>query len=185
MSAHPKNTNTGLDLGLTTAEIREQVIERAAEKLRDSIDTGDYSHLDKVVKEATDKAVTRYMDAVIVPRVEKEISTITFQATNKWGESRGKALTFREYLIERAEAWITEEVNYEGKPKGTNSYSWKPYQTRVAHMVHEHLHFEIKRAIETMLKTANAKLVEGIEKTVKIKLAEIQTALTVKTDVKS
>lgn len=174
-----------IDLGLTQAELREQVIERAAEKLRDTIDRGDYGHLNRVVQDATDKAVKRFIDETVVPLIQKEIATITFQATNQWGEARGAKVTFREYLIQRAEQWLREEVNYEGKPKGTDSYSWKPYQTRVAHMIHEHLHYHIKRAIEGMLQTANSQIVGGIEQTVKIKLAEIQTALSVTSKVKS
>lgn len=177
-------TSNVLDLGISQDELREQVIERAAQKLRDSIDTGDYGHLDRVVKEATDKAVTRYIDKVIVPLIQKDIEAITFQATNEWGEKRGKEVTFREYLVERTEKWLREEVNYEGKPRGTDSFSWKPYQTRVAHMIHQHLHYAIENAVKDMLKKANESIVGGIEQTVKIKLAEIQTALSVKSEVK-
>lgn len=173
-----------IDLGISDAELREQVIERAAEKLRESIDTGDYGHLDRVVQEATDKAVSIYIENTVVPLIQKEIESITFQATNEWGEKRGSKVTFREYLIQRAEKWLREEVSYEGKPKGTDSYSWKPYQTRVAHMIHQHLHFSIETAIKDMLKTANAHIVGGIQDTVKIKLAEIQTALSVKSEIK-
>lgn len=175
---------SAIDLGLTQDELREQVIDRAAQKLRDSIDTGDYGHLDRIVKEATDKAVTRYIEKTIVPMIQKDIEAITFQATNEWGEKRGKKVTFREYLVERAEKWLREEVNYEGKPRGTDSFSWKPFQTRVAHMIHQHLHYSIENAVKEMLKKANEHIVGGIQETVKFKLAEIQTALTIKTDVK-
>lgn len=177
-------TSNVLDLGVSQAELREQVIERAAEKLRDSIDAGDYGHLDRVVRDATDKAVSRYIEKTIIPMIQKDIEAVTFQATNQWGEPKGQKLTFREYLVQRAEAWLREEVNYDGKPKGTDSFGWKAYQTRVAHMVHEHLHYSIERAIKDMLKKANDSIVGGIEQTVKMKLAEIQTALSVKSEVK-
>lgn len=174
-----------IDLGMTDKELREQVIERAAEKLRESIDQGDYGHLDRIVKEATDKAVSRYIEKSIVPLVEKNIEAITFQATNQWGEARGGTRTFREYILERAEAWLQEKVDFNGKPKGTDGYSWHPHQTRIAHMIHEHLHWNIKNAVEGMLKSANEHIVGGIQETVKIKLAEIQTALSIQTKVKS
>lgn len=174
-----------IDLGLSPDELREEVIERAATKLRDSIDSGDYGHLDRIVKEATDKAVSKYIEKTLIPMLEKNIEAVVFQSTNEWGEKRGKAVTFREYLVERANAWIREEVNYEGKPKGTDSYSWRPHQTRIAHMIHQHLHFHIEAAIKKMLQTANDQLVGGIQETVKLKLAEIHTALSVKSEVKS
>ncbi len=174
-----------IDLGLTPEGLREQVIERAAEKLRESIDTGDYGHLDRVVKEATDKAVSRYIEKTVIPMIEKQIEEITFQATNEWGEKRDvKKLTFREYLVQRANQWLREEVNYEGKPRGTDSFGWKGYQTRVAHMIHQHLHYTIETAMKDMVKNANAVIVGGIEQTVKLKLAEIQTALTVSAKMK-
>ncbi len=180
-----RGKDSELTLGLTQKELREQVIERAAEKLRDTIDVGDYGHLNKIIQDATNTAVSRYIEKTIVPMLEKEIASITFQATNEWGERNGKSVTFREYLVQRAERWIREEVNYDGKPKGTDGYSWKGYQTRVAFMIHKHLHYSIEHAIEDMLKTANASIVGGIEQTVKMKLAEIQTAIKVTSQVKS
>jgi hypothetical protein len=178
-----KNSNV-LDLGISQAELREQVIERAAEKVKESMTDGYHSRLDTVVQEATDKAIKTYIEKTLVPLLQKNIEDVTFQATNQWGEKRGEKLTFREYLVQRAEAWIREEVNYEGKPKGTDSYSWRAHQTRIAHMIHQHLHYSIENAVKEMLKKANEHIVGGIEQTVKAKLAEIQTALTVKTSVK-
>lgn len=180
-----KKTASVIDLGLSQAELREQVIERAAQKLRDSIDTGDYGHLDRVVKEATDKAIALYIEKHVVPMIQCQIEDITFQATNQWGEKKGTKLTFREYLVDRAEKWLREEVNYEGKPKGADSFGWLGTQTRVAHMIHQHLHYSIENAIKKLLETANAQIAGGIQDTIKLKLAEIQTALTVKTSVKS
>jgi hypothetical protein len=177
-------TASVIDLGLSSSELRQQVIERAAEKLRETIDSGDYGHLDRVIKEATDKAVTKYIEKTVVPLIQKQIETITFQATNEWGEKRGTKLSFREYLVQRAEAWLREQVNYEGKSKAQDSFGWHPYQTRVAHMIHQHLHYHIENAIKDMLKKANESIVGGIEETVKMKLAEIQTALSVKTEIK-
>lgn len=177
-----KNT---IDLGLSPDELREEVIERAAQKLRDSIDTGDYGHLDRIVKEATDKATAKYIEKTLIPMIEKNIESVVFQATNEWGEKRGKALTFREYLVERAEAWLREQVDYEGKPKGRDSFGWHAKQTRIAHMIHEHLHWSIENMTKKMLQDANNHIVGGIQETVKLKLAEIQTSLKVSSEAKS
>ena len=43
---------------------------------------------------------------------------------------------------------MQEEVDYNGKPKGTDSFSWRPRSTRVAYMVDEHLHYSIERAMK-------------------------------------
>lgn len=173
-----------IDLGISADDMREQVITRAADLLVERIDSGDYSRLERIAKEATDKAVAKYAEKTVLPMLEKELDRITFEETNKWGEKRGGKFTFKEYIVARAEAWLKEEVDYQGKPKGTDSYQWRAHQTRVAHMVHEHLAFHISNAMQAALKTANSAIVQGLEQTVKIKLAEIQTALSVKTEVK-
>ena len=66
-----------------------------------------------------------------------------------------EALTFAEYLVHRAERYIAEEVDYQGKPKSVDSYQWRAHSTRIVHMIHEHLNFRISSAIEGAMKDAN------------------------------
>jgi hypothetical protein len=141
-----KSDSNVLAIGFTTEELREEVIERAAAKLVESYQSDEnrhYSRMDGVIRSAVEQATTAYIEKTVMPIIQRDIASITMQATNTWGEKTGKAQTFREYLVDRATKWLQEEVNYEGKPKGTDSYSWKAYQTRVAHMVHQHIHHEI------------------------------------------
>lgn len=171
-----------IDLGITQEELREQVIERATAALVERVDNGDYSRsrMNQAVTRATDEAVKQYATETVLPLVKAQLETIIFQATNTWGEKTGKALTFREYLVDRAERWLTEQVDYEGKAKGENSFgSFKASQTRVAHMVHQHLHYNIEKAMKEALASANSQIVQGIQKTVEIKLAEISAAMRV------
>lgn len=89
------------------------------------------------------------------------------------------AFTFIEYLVKRAEAYLTEKVDFQGKSKDENgSYSsFSPSQTRIAHMVHQHLSYSIESAMKNAVQTANSAIAIGIAETVKIKLAEIQKGI--------
>ena len=179
-------------LGITKDQIIDRIIDRAADRLLVTHCTGadedgracawdDNSplaiELKKVFKARVDTALADVVDRHILPNVARYIENVTLQATNKWGEKKGESLTFLEYLTQRAEAYLIEEVDFQGKSRDQDSYNWKGTQTRITHMVHKHLHFSIEQAMETALKTANSAIVGGIEQAVKIKLAEVSEKL--------
>jgi hypothetical protein len=183
-------------LGMTREELQQRVVERIADSIMTektsgwSEEDGDYSDtveskalrsLKTLIKDRIDGRVKQMADEAVLPKVAEMVETITFEETNRWGErlKDKPRLTFREYLLQRADAYMREEVNYEGKPKSGDSYSWKASGTRVAHMVHEHLHYEIKYAMEQALKSVNSAIAGGIQETVKLKLAEIMAGLKV------
>jgi hypothetical protein len=108
------------------------------------------------------------------------IDNLVLQKTNSWGEKVGKSVTFVEYLIEQAHGYMTEKVDSSGKTKEeSGGYSFSGTQTRVAHMIHRHLHFNIETAMKEALATANGSIIKGLEETVKLKLAEILAVLKV------
>ena len=139
------------------------------------------THITKQVDETVAEIATRS----VLPNVDKYIKELVLQKTNSWGEKKGKGVTFTEYLIQRAEAYMKEEVDYNGKPKNPrDSYSWSASGTRVALMIEKYLHHEIERAMTQAVANANVSIVGGLEKTVKLKLAEIQDKLKVTVETK-
>lgn len=190
------------ELGLSQQEIQQRVIDRVAEKLLEKIgidrdeETGSedeitiptslQTKLETRCKEAVDAAIKDIGDKHILPRVSELIESSVLQKTNEWGQKSGSAKTFTEYLVERAQAWIQDEVDYEGKTKEqSSSCSFKKSGTRVGYMVEKHLQYSIERAMKDALQTANSAIAGGIENAVKIKLQEvlngIKTTVTVKT----
>lgn len=181
-------------LGFTREEIEQKVIERIVDQVMrgyavdedgDEYPTGSKfaQKLMKAVTEAIDQAVAAIAEKHILPSVGDYVEKVTFQETNRWGEPKKEPLTFKEYLALKAENYLTEQVSYDGKSKSEDSYSWKGTQTRITHMVNQHLHFTIKHVMEDAVKGANEKIVAGIEQTVKLKLKEISDTLSV--DVKT
>lgn len=176
-------------LGFTQEELQEKVIERLCEQATSiirydeegeeyTVKTNFSQKLNEVVQKHINDTIMAIAEKHVLPKVGEYIENLILQETNQWGEARGKPITFIEYLVQRAETYMTEKVNYEGKSKAQSAgFSWSGTQTRLSHLIHEHLHYSISTAMEKALKDANSHIVEGLEKTVKIKLEEISKGL--------
>lgn len=176
------------DLGFTQEEILQKVVDQVAERVLSTIGydpDGEYDEdsrylksLNKAVQEKLASAISDIADKHVLPNIKKRIEEYTMQETNTWGEATGKQFTFIEYLIDRAEAWMKEPVNHEGKSKNMDSsYSWKSEQARVAWMIDKHLQYSIGRAMETALKNANSVIIDGLKTTIDIQLNKIHEKL--------
>jgi hypothetical protein len=175
-------------IGITQEELQERVVAGLVEKILGSkADDDEDRHVrmtvmdeaQQVIVEAINAKVDAIAAAHILPRVEAMIEGLVLQQTNQWGEKTGKPVTFIEYLIERAETYMTATVDFEGKAKGEASYGsgWKGKTSRIAFMIDRHLQYSIENALETVLRDANDVIKGGIEEAVKIKLKEISIAL--------
>ncbi len=175
-----------IELGLTRKELQQRLVDTICSRLLavGSSDTVVAEEFKTLVKEQITSSVFTIAEKHLVPGISERIENICLQATTAWGEKKGEPLSFTQYLLERADAYLLEPVNNYGKTKAEEgSCSWGKDQTRIAHMIQHHLHYAIKTAMEKALETANTTIVEGIEETVKIKLNEVVNALniTVKT----
>lgn len=180
-------------LGITEKEIIGRVVDKIVDRLlEDQIrfsgdgeeegwrETGFAKELDKRVKGHIDSTVSALFDAHVMGRIEELVNGLTLQATNEWGEAKGETITFVQYLIQRAETYMTEQVNYDGKSRSKDHYgAWTAHGTRISSLVEKYLNFHIEKAMKTIVAKGNETLVSGIEETVKIKLAEIAEKLTV------
>ena len=171
-------------IGITAEELQERVVDRIAERALSTLSSDEYGDpyahpsplkhkIDKEIQKRIDLAVTEIADTHILPNVSEYIETLTLQETNRWGEKKGEPITFIEYLVERAHAYMTEEVDWGGKSKGQDWGTFHKAGTRVAFMMHKHLHHHIEVAMKQALLEANGAIAKGIEETVKIKLGEI------------
>jgi len=183
---------SALDLGVTQEELRKLVVERAADKLLEELDDvgGLGDGIDKRVKDA----ITAHIDPIIqkigfdtvAPRVEALIEGLTFQKTSAYGEPKAPAQTWRELLIERAEGWLAEPVDNDGKSKSESrgySSEFRQRSTRIAYLVDKHLQFHIDAAMKAALLDANKKLAQGILDAVRLGLNT--AAAGIKIEVKS
>jgi hypothetical protein len=189
-------TITAESLGLTREEILERVVQQIVTTLLEQSELDEdgvavptrsrfATVLRRKVLERADAAVADIAGRHVLPNVASYVETLCLQETNKWGEKTGKSMTFIEYLVERADRYLREEVDYEGKAKDDDRYhsNWRKAGTRISYLVDKHLQYSIETAMKQALATANAAIVGGITDAVKIKLAEVLASLKVETKV--
>lgn len=174
-------------LGISEDDILNRVVDRICESIIPSFDEAESEFGNRVegaVKERIDKVMSDAFEKHVHPKITEMVENVTLQATNRWGEARGEKLTFIEYLTERADAYIREEVNHNGKTQSEDSYSWRKHGTRIAYLVNSHLQYSIQRAMEQALGDVNSSVRKGLEEAVKIALAGIKVSVntTVKHD---
>ena len=178
-------------LGITAEELTNRIVDKCVEQLMDDVnfdEDGDEwrarsaiaKQLDARIKKQIDDTVSALAEKYILPNVSTYIENLTLQTTNQWGEKKGQKLTFIEYLTQRAEDYMQEKVNFDGKTKSESSgFSWNGTQTRLTHMVHQHLHYSIDSAMKNALRVATSSITEGLQETCKVKLGEIAQKLKV------
>lgn len=182
-------------LGFTKEELQSRVIERICSQLLESVgfdeDGDEYpvssqfkNLIDQRIKQQIDETINAIAEKHILPNVTSYIENLTLQETNRWGESTKEPVTFIEYLARRAESYLQEKVDYEGKTKDEcRGFSFNGAQTRITHLVHKHLHYSIETAMKDAMKIATSGIAKGIEETIKVKLAEVQEKLKVEVKV--
>lgn len=182
-------------LGFSKEELQERVVDRICSQLLESIgfdEDGDeftvsssFKRLiDQRIKQQIDETINAIAEKHILPNVTGYIEALTLQETNRWGEAKKEPVTFVEYLAGRAEAYLQEKVDFQGKAKEeSGGYSFNGAQTRITYLVNQHLQYSIETAMKGAMKIATSGIAKGIEETVKVKLAEVQEKLKVEVKV--
>lgn len=183
-------------IGINQDELQQRVVDKIAESVlryESSDEDGDpvwvasdmARSMDKLVRERINAEVQRLADAHVLPKVSQMVESIVLQQTNEWGEKTGKPVTFIQYLVQRADFYMNEKVDFQGKPKSAaGGCSWNGTQTRLTHLVHEHLHYSIDTAMKGALSQVNAAIVPALAETAKAKLSEIAASLKVEVKTK-
>jgi len=182
-------------IGLTQEELQARVVASITDQIlttrfsdedgyEDQRQSKFMDDLKKLAKDGIDAKVREIADNFVVPQISELVETISLQATNTWGEKTGEGpVTFIEYLIKRADDYMKEQVNYNGKTRAEDSYSWTPKSTRIVHLVNSHLQFSIETAMKKALSDANKSIAGGLEAAVKMALQEAQAKLQVTTKI--
>lgn len=184
------------ELGFTKEEIEHKVVERIADQLLTEYaydsDTGASEPHDtrltqkfhEIIKKHVDRQLNKLAEEYIVPHVRELIEGVTLQMTNQWGEKIGKPQTFIEYLTASAQSYLSQPVDYEGKPTTDSGYG-RNTQTRLVHLVHHHLHYSIDNAMKDAVEQVKKAIQPALQKTCELKLNEIASSLKVSITSKS
>lgn len=176
------------ELGLSQRELQDKVIERLCDRLVNATkydengedwiaDTAFHTELHERVQKAVDAKFDALAAEHVLPKLDERIQNLVLQRTNEWGEKKGEPVSLTEHLIQRAEHYMTEEVNYEGKAKRQDSYNWRRAGTRIEYAIDKYLQYTVDRAMKDVLQNANNVLTEGLKKAVSVKLDELKDKL--------
>lgn len=184
-------------LGFTQEELQQRVIDQICEQLM-SAETGDdeghtwigasqmQKALETHITAQINASVKALADEHVLPHVHSIIEGIVLQKTNQWGEKNGQPVTFVEYLVQRADTYMREDVNHDGQSKEetNDSYNWRKHTTRMTHAINKHLQFEIKRAMGDALEKANESLNGALEGAARQAMIETAGKLSIKFELK-
>jgi hypothetical protein len=176
------------ELGLTKKKAQELVIDRIVDSLmhRKSYDDDDFEYqgesdfakgLKKLVREQITKQVESIGKKHVLPGVKKMVDDAVMQETNTWGEKVGKAATFKEYLVEKAEAWLAEVVDFRGNPKTACDSYWRGNSTRVMYLIDSHMQYQIESAMKEALKKFDKSVGKGLTAAIHSQFAKMATAV--------
>lgn len=179
-------------LGFSIEQLQQRVVDQICETLLsrkyddEDGETSFYGDskfkqkLDKEIETRINQTINALAEKHVLPNVAEYVENLTIQKTNEWGEKRGQSITFIEYLTQRAQVYMQEKVNYEGKGKDEmGGYSWSGTQTRITFLVEKHLHYSIEKAMKESLSIATGEIAKGIHETTRLKLNEIAAGLKV------
>lgn len=176
-------------LGLTQEELAERVVEGAVEALLrhtyadengnpEEVETRLSKQVMSEVKQRLDEAVCKIGDEHIMPKFVARLESLEFQNTNHYGEPKGEAKTFLEYLTERCDAYVSEPVDHSGRTAHEGAYNWQRSGPRIAVMVDNYIDIHIQDVLKKKLKTFNADLAKGVagelERQIKTTLDKLQ-----------
>ena len=173
-------------LGLTKEDVLASLTEKLCSSFIDPEGRGMdlEGKINESIKKHIDTVLAKAIDEQVKPMIAGMTENLVLQKTTAWGEKKGAPVSFIEYLIERADSYMRDRVNYKGESKTEQSYgTFEAKTTRIGHMIHEHLYYSIERAMKQALSTADASVRKSLEEAVKISLSNI--IVKVKTDIKT
>jgi hypothetical protein len=185
-------------LGIKPEQVLDLVVERITEQLLSEAgydEDGDETRsatqlkqrLDKRIRERIDQRVAAMAAEHVIPKIDAAIDGIILQETNSWGEKRGKAFTLTEYLVDRAEVFLREQVDTDGRSKEDlvragdtyHAANWRGYGPRLTTMIDKHLRYHVENAMKQALGTVQGAVGGVLADTVRKSIDNLVTGIQV------
>jgi hypothetical protein len=178
-------------LGLTVEQMQERLVEAMIDRfLTSTVSDEDgepvivASHFKTAIQSSITKRVDETVERLIAPALEGSITSyidgFMIPQTNAYGEPKREPETITEYIVRRAQEYLTEGVDWQGKSKREkrgDSYNHRDETTRVAFLIDKRLNEEIEKAMKEALKNANDAITNGLKSAVAHELNKINAKL--------
>ena len=171
-------------LGVSAEDLAERIIDKAVNALLYSTgfdpDTEEYVTYENKFKKAIEAKIQQTVDAKIaaiadvhiIPRVGELIGSANMVQTNKWGEAKTPPMSFKEYIAHRADAYMCEEVDINGKSKAeSDSYNWRSCGPRLTVLMRNYIKDSMETAAKSAVNDINKVIAKNIEKASKDAIA--------------
>lgn len=167
-------------IGLSQEELQNRVVEQIVRSF-----TGDYigpsfgdddvwneTQIGQKIRKQFNEIVDAQVEAICSEHLEKKIEDLilatVFQKTNQWGERQGEPMTFKEYLADYAENWLTEKLDRNGKPT-----SYEGGEARITQLIGQHIDYHLTRQLKIALKDWHKVFGEEVGKLVKAQVNKL------------
>ena len=128
------------------------------------------SKLEKQTKETLDAAIEKLGSQTLGPAIETFIQNYKVQQTNSYGEKKGEAKTFTEYLMDKATDYCLQPVKHNGDPY--DGFGSNTNQTRITYLINKNLQNEIEKLVKAHIHEANKLFAKGLNETVRMMINE-------------
>lgn len=185
-------------LGITREDVLACTVKELAKQILGQDDEGEYEspNLEAMVSRETRKFIDEKVmetvraecDKAFTPLIESRLADYTFQQTNSWGEKLGRTLTITEFLVQRIDAYMMEEVDSNGRSQEecrARHDSFYKKGTRVSQAIDRYFEISMKTAMDQVLKDGASILTEGIKKAAEGALGDIHKRLTARVEIKN
>jgi hypothetical protein len=168
-------------LGISPEELGQRIVDQAVETLLSSTgfnpDTEEETRyesrfkreIEARIQKAVDDKIAALAAVHLIPRVGEMIESANMQKTNGYGEAKGPAMTFKEYIASRAEQYMSEPVNYHGKSKAEDgdAYNWRSEGPRLTVLMRLYIRDHLEKCAKAAVTDINKVIAQGIEKSAK------------------
>ena len=169
--------NTLTALGINKEDLFERVVEQTVSFLLstsgfDSESEQEVSYatkfkreIEKRIQKAVDDKIAALAEVHLIPRVGELIESANLQKTNSYGEAKGAPMSFIEYIASRADAYMSENVDINGKSKEEgDSYNWRSVGPRLTVLMRGYIRETLEAHAKNAISDVNKVLAKGMEK---------------------
>jgi hypothetical protein len=177
-------------VGCTQESFLDRLVDQCATKIletRGGYDNKFTEALRAEIQARIDAAINAFGEQYVAPLALEHIKALVIERTNQYGEKNGESFTLLEYMVDRAEKYITEEVDSNGRNQAecnARRDSFYRKGTRISQMIDQYLYLSTDTAMKKALEGANATIAKGLMGQLKISLEkamnEVGVAVTVK-----
>ena len=162
-------------LGISPEELGERVVDQCVEVMLNSTgfdpDTEEETRYESRFKreiaariqKAVDEKIAALAAVHLIPRVGEMIEQADMQTTNGYGEKKGPAMTFKEYIAHRAEVYMSENVDINGKSKEECDYNWRSCGPRLTVLMQRYIRDTLETHAKAAVNDVNKVIAKNIE----------------------